>query len=191
MGWVSSEPCSHSVTLKDSDLHRLFVPLRCLLSDPQWDPVIMWHRSSAVASIWVIGMLHPVFYLGTGLKKVANLPLLKATWTHSVFHWYNYLATIFFPSIGLEVIITHIEALTKFSQQVLNGSWQNLSFLSTESNEKSNHLKQDGLDIITALQGNACDIIQRVVFLYLRSLLVYHFIKSHEDTMALVSWCQA
>ena len=132
-------------------------------------------------------MLHPVFYLGTGLKKVASLPLLKATRTHSVFHWYNYLATIFSPSIGLEVIITHIGALTKFSQQVLNGSWQNLSFLSTEANEQSNHLKQDGLDIITALQGNACDIIQRVVFLYLRSLLVYHFIKSHEDTMALVS----
>ena len=65
---------------------------------------------------------------------------------------------------------------------MLNGSWQNLSFLVTESNEKSNHLKYDGLDIMTALQGNTCDIIQSVVCVYLMSLLVYHFIKSQEDT---------
>lgn len=141
----------------------LTVPLRCLLGDPQWDSVVVWHKSSAVASTWVIGLLHPGFYLGRGLKKVANLPLLKATWTHSVFHWCNYLATVFLPSIGLEVIITHIEALTKFSQQVLNGSWQNLSFLDTESNEKSNHLKQDGLDFITALQGNLPVTLPRVL----------------------------
>ena len=97
----------------------LTVPLRCLLGDPQWDPVVVWHKSSAVASTWVIGLLHPGFYLGRELKKVANLPLLKATGTHSVFHWYNYLATIFFPSIGLEVIITHTEAFTKFSLLLL------------------------------------------------------------------------
>ena len=53
-------------------------------------------------------------------------------WTSFVFSWYNHLATIFVSSIGLEDIITHIEALTKFTQQALIDSWQNLSLLNTE-----------------------------------------------------------
>lgn len=34
----------------------------------------------------------------------------------SVFHWHNHLAALFVPSIDLEDIIAHIEALTKFTQ---------------------------------------------------------------------------
>ena len=83
---IAPEPCSHSVTLKDSDLFGtdwLYHPGVCLLGDPQWDPVVVWHKSLTVASIWVIGLLHPGFYLDTREnlphgKKIANLPLLRA-----------------------------------------------------------------------------------------------------------------
>lgn len=51
--------------------------------------------------------------------KVANLLLLKARRVHSVFHWYDHLAAIFVPFIGLEDGIAHIKALIKFTQQAL------------------------------------------------------------------------
>ena len=38
------------------------------------------------------------------VPKAASLPLLKAKWACSVFHWYDHLATIFVPSTGLEDI---------------------------------------------------------------------------------------
>ena len=41
-------------------------------------------------------------------------------------------ATILVPSIGLEDIVAYIEAFTKFTQQALDDSWQNLSLLNTE-----------------------------------------------------------
>lgn len=50
------------------------------------------------------------------IPKAANLPLLKA---RCVFQWYNHLATIFIPSIGLEDVMAHVESLTKFTQQGL------------------------------------------------------------------------
>lgn len=163
MGWVSSEPCSHSVTLKDSDLLGTDCTTQVFTG---WPPVGL---SGCVAQIFSCG-----FYLGhraaapwvlpgQRVKKSCQPSSSQGHMDTFCFHWYNYLATVFLPSIGLEVIITHIEALTKFSQQVLNGSWQNLSFLDTESNEKSNHLKQDGLDFITALQGNLPVTLPRVL----------------------------
>lgn len=53
------------------------------------------------------------------VTKFANFLLLKARWTYSVFHWYNHVATLFVPSIGLEAVIAHIEAFTKLTQQAL------------------------------------------------------------------------
>lgn len=48
---------------------------------------------------------------------LANLPLVQIQWVNGfAFHWYDHLAAIFAPSIGLENVITHIEALTKFTQ---------------------------------------------------------------------------
>ena len=64
----------------------------------------------------------------TQVPKVANLPFLQARWVHSISYWYHHLAAIFFPFIGLEDIIGH----TKFTQQDLKDSEQNLSLLSTE-----------------------------------------------------------
>ena len=54
------------------------------------------------------------------VTRVANLPLLKAGWARSVFHWYNQLATVLVPCVGLSDVIAHMEALTKFTQLALN-----------------------------------------------------------------------
>lgn len=77
---------------------------------------------------------------------------------HSVFHWYNHLAVIFFPSIGLEDII----ALMQFIQQDLNDSQQSLFLLNIEISLMRKTVLQNRmvLDIITALQGGTCGIIQ-------------------------------
>ena len=46
--------------------------------------------------------------------NLANLPLTQAWWTQrSVFHWYDHLAAPFVPSVELEDVIAHIEALTE------------------------------------------------------------------------------
>lgn len=72
------------------------------------------------------GRIHP------GLTSIANLPLLKARWAHSVFLWYDPLAAIFFHPLGLEDIITHVETLIKFSQQDLKDSQAGIALLNTE-----------------------------------------------------------
>lgn len=75
-------------------------------------PSSSWHESLAVFSTWVVGLLHLGFLKGTGKNllqiTIANFTLFKARWACSVLHWYDHLAIIFFPSIGLEDIIAHI-----------------------------------------------------------------------------------
>ena len=81
-------------------------------------PVVHLLKPDVVASL-----SQHVWYAQPGqVPKAVNLPLLKARWAHSVFHWYNRLAAIFVPCIGLENIITYIEALTRFTQQALSNS---------------------------------------------------------------------
>ena len=91
----------------------------------------------------------------THSNKNCQPSLLKARWARSVFHWYDHLASIFVPSIGLEDIIAHIEALTKFTQQGFDDSRQSLSLLNTEMClvRKAILQKRMALDVIAALQG--------------------------------------
>ena len=73
------------------------------------------------------------------------------------------------PSVGLEDVAAHTEALTKFTQQVLNDSQQSLSLLNTKMSlmRKAGLQNRMALDIVTALQGGTCAIIQieRCVFI--------------------------
>ena len=52
------------------------------------------------------GEMHPSLPFTRGFtfselpEKPANLPHLKTCWARSVFHWYDYLAAIFLPSLG-------------------------------------------------------------------------------------------
>lgn len=97
--------------------------------------------------------------------QVPKAAHLKARWACSVSHWYNHLAAVFFPFIGLEDIVAYIEAFTKFTQQALNDSWQNLSLLNTEMSLMRKAVFQNwmALDIITPLKGGTCAIIQNIV----------------------------
>ena len=125
----------------------------------------------------MVGLLHSGFSLGAGENvphstKLANFPLPKARWAHSVFHWYDHLATAFAPSVGLENIIAHIEAFTKFTQQALNDSWQSLSLLNTKMSLMRKAVLQNRmyLDIFIASQGGTLPLSGQNVM----SLLMYH-----------------
>lgn len=75
---------------------------------------------------------------------------------HSFFfsHLYDHLVAIFVPSIDLEDVIAHIEAL--------NDSHQSLSLRNTEMTVMRKAVPQNRmeLDFITASQGSPCAIIQ-------------------------------
>lgn len=43
--------------------------------------------------------------------KVVNFLLLKATWARLILHGCDHLATVFIPSVGLEDVMAHVEAL--------------------------------------------------------------------------------
>ena len=45
-------------------------------------------------------------------EKPANLPHLKTHWTRSVFHWYDYLAALFVPSLGTTDVMLWVDALS-------------------------------------------------------------------------------
>ena len=45
----------------------------------------------------------------------ANLPYLHARRARSVFHWYDYLVSIFVTSLGTTDIMLRVEALTNFT----------------------------------------------------------------------------
>ena len=67
----------------------------------------------------------------------------------SVFQWCDHLASIFIPSLGMEDIINHIVALTKFTEQTLNISHQANSLLSSEvSMMRKEVLQNRGTDIM-------------------------------------------
>lgn len=136
MGWVSLELCGPLVTLKACDwfgTDRSHQPHTYRVAPS------LWHKALAVASTcgwaaatWVFlspGRIHPT------ATKITNLPLLKATWGHSVY-WQVHLAPIPVPSTGLEGIL---EVLTKFTQQGLK--CQPVKPVLTEHRNASNEKK--------------------------------------------------
>lgn len=109
------------------------------------------------------------------VTKIANLPFLKARWTHSVFHWYDHLATALVPSTVLDDVIAHIESLSTFTQHSLKNSHQRLSLLNTEMSLMRKAVLQNwmALDIITASQGGTCAINKTECHVFM-SLLMWH-----------------
>ena len=65
-------------------------------------------------------------------EKPANLPHLKTRWARFVFHWYDYLAAVFFPSLGTTDVMLRVDALTNFTQQALQDSQKAISALNAE-----------------------------------------------------------
>lgn len=64
-------------------------PPRYLSGDSEGDPMVVWRRSLAAASARVAGPPHPGCAWAWGrvspVTMTANLALLEAKWTHSVF----------------------------------------------------------------------------------------------------------
>ena len=78
---------------------------------------------------------------------------VSLVWSHS---------SHFVPSVGLENVISHIEALTTFTQKALNDSNQAISLLNSDISKRRkavlhNHM---ALNVLTASQGSTCAIIQ-------------------------------
>ena len=86
-----------------------------------------------------------------------------------MFHWYDHLAAIFVPSVGLENVISHIEALTKFIQKALNDSNQAIILLNSEVSLLRKAVLQNcmALVILTASQVGTCAVIQAECCVYL------------------------
>ena len=110
-------------------------------------------------------------YLCTNLDVIpANLPSIWIRLANSsVFHWYDHLATIFVPSVELENVISHIEALVKFTQKALNDSNQAISLPNSEVPMIRKAILQNCmvLDILTASQRGTCVIIQTECYVYI------------------------
>lgn len=88
-----------------------------------------------VYSRFLLGSMLPT---GTLKAAAVSLPSMRACWVQSVLQWYDYLATILFPSAGIEDIPytsfnkIHIEALRKFTQEAFNDSNQAIRLLNSE-----------------------------------------------------------
>ena len=121
-----------------------------------------------MASLWLDREMEPFthgFIFSELPEKSANLPHLKPCWARSVFHWYDYLAAIFIPSLGTIGVMLQVDALTKFTQQALQESQKAISALSTNYYINQIQIRKVvlqnrlALDILTAAQGGTCDII--------------------------------
>ena len=168
-GYHQKEVCSHSVSLKN---RNWFGPdwLSCpsiywvALNGTQWlCGTNFWPRlPPGSLGHYTLGFPWAWEKVCPTVTKIVKLPLLKATWALSVFHWYHHLAIIYVLSIGLEHIVAYIRALTKFTQ-ALNDSQQSLSLLNTERSLVRKAVPQNrmALDIITASQWGICVISQR------------------------------
>ena len=77
-----------------------------MLACTKWDLLDMWLLPVGVPSPWLDREMHPrsSFTLGFVFselpEKPTNMPHLKIHWARYVFHWFDYLAAIFIPSLG-------------------------------------------------------------------------------------------
>ena len=94
------------------------------------DLLDMWLLPMGMASPWLDREMHPrsrfyswlYIFRASKKKEPANLPHLKTRWARSVFHWYDYLAAVFVPSLGTTDVMLRVDALTNFTQQALQDS---------------------------------------------------------------------
>ena len=112
-------------------------------------------------------------------EKPANLPHLKTRWAWSVFHWYVYLAAVFVPSLGTTDVMLRVDALTNFTEQMLQDSKKAISALNAEQAQIRKVVLQNrlALAILPAVQGGTCAIIhtQRCTYIPDMSTDVIHF----------------
>nr|AEX32768.1 envelope protein syncytin-Car1 [Nandinia binotata] len=165
LGWLPQRACTHTIVLQATDWFatdwirrpsiRWLAPngtqWLCGTNLWPWLPP-GWIRGCTLGFPWMQGSWHKE------IPKPANYSSLLHRWTRSVFHWYDHLLSIFVPQVGIEDIIWHIEALTKYTTQALNDSMRGLSLLNSEVALMRKAVLQNrmALDILTAAQGGTC-----------------------------------
>ena len=79
-----------------------------------------------------------------------------------MFQWYEYIATLFLPSIGTTDIMIKVEALTNFTKQALLDRTKANQALNEEQIQMRKVVIQNrmALGILTAAQGGTCAIIK-------------------------------
>ena len=89
------------------------------------------------------------------IQEPLSLPSLRARRSWSVFHWYNYLAALFVPSLGTTDIMIRVEALTNFTQRALNDSLRAIQALNTEQIQMRKAVIQNqmALEILNGCSG--------------------------------------
>lgn len=73
--------------------------------------MFVWPKSSAIDSTFMVGLLHPELALGTrknlpSSNNGCQSPSLQGH-MDMFFYWYDHLADVFVPSIGLKDVIAH------------------------------------------------------------------------------------
>ena len=78
-----------------------------------------------------------------------------------MFQWYEYIAALFVPSIGIADIMIKAEALTNFTKQALLDRTKAIQALNEEQLQMRKAVIHNrmALDILTAAQGGTCAII--------------------------------
>ena len=64
----------------------------------------------------ILGLVFTHGFIFSELPEMpAILPHLRIFWTRSIFHWYDYLAAIFVPSLGATDVMLQVDVLTNYS----------------------------------------------------------------------------
>ena len=103
---------------------------------------------------------------------MVNLPYLHASWTRSVFQWYEYIAALFIPFIGKTDIMIKVEAWTNFTKQALLNGAKAIQALNEEQIQMRKVVIQNrmALDMLTAAQEGTCAIINIECCVYIADL---------------------
>ena len=120
--------------------------------------------------VFTLGLAFTYGFLFSELpEKPANLPYLKTQCARFVFHWYDYLAAIFVPSLGTTDVMLQVDVLINFTQRALQNSEKAISALNDEQMQIRKMVLQNrlALDILIAAQERTCAIITSSVHIYL------------------------